>query len=161
VLCVRTLVKSKLGLAFKAIKGDPIWAASLGINLLKYRVINVTISCFLLGLLGGFYAHYFGFLTPDALSINITMQVVAMSLIGGSGTLWGGFVGSALVTILLEIVRIVFAQNITLSSGRFIIFGILIVIVVLFFREGIAGGIKRIMGALTKTRAHLTSSSNK
>jgi branched-chain amino acid transport system permease protein len=60
------MVNSKIGLSFKAIREDQLATETLGLSATKYKLINFTTACFFTGLIGAFYAHYIGILTPDA-----------------------------------------------------------------------------------------------
>ena len=97
--------KTKIGLAFRAIGQDVQAAASSGIYATKYKVINFTISCCLAGLLGGFYAHYIGILTPQVLHTKNTVEVMVISYIGGRGTIWGGLIAAIIIIPLMEYMK--------------------------------------------------------
>lgn len=124
-------IKSKIGLAWRAIKQDEVEASVIGVNVLKYKVINFAFSCFLAGLLGSFYAHYIGILTPDILGIAITVEVLTYVYVGGRGTLWGGVLASFMFVFLMELIR-------PLMVWRFVIYGALLVITLILFPNGIS-----------------------
>ena len=86
------VTRSNFGLAFKAIGQNLEAARTSGIHPALYRIFNFTLSCAFAGWLGGFYAHYYGILTPDLLSTNKTVEVLVIAYIGGRGSLWGGVV---------------------------------------------------------------------
>ena len=90
-ITLRLVTRSHYGLAFKAIGQNFEAARASGVNPTKYRVFNFTLSAFFAGWLGGFYAHYFGALTPQTLMhTSKTVEVLAIAYIGGRGSLWGG-----------------------------------------------------------------------
>lgn len=128
--------RTKLGLAFKALRGSETLALSCGINPLKYRVINFTISCFLAGLLGSFYAHYVKILTPSLLSTAKTIEILSIAYIGGRGSLWGSIPASFLIISLLEVLR-------PIEAFRFIIYGAMLILVMLLYPGGLAKLITR------------------
>lgn len=64
LLAMHLLVRSKVGLAFRAIREDQLATESLGLNATKYKLVNFTVACFLTGVMGSFYAHYIGILSP-------------------------------------------------------------------------------------------------
>ena len=82
-------IRSRLGLAFRAIGQNLQAARASGINPTRFLVINFTLSCAFAGWLGGFYAHYYGILTPDVMATSHTVEMLAVAYIGGRGTLWG------------------------------------------------------------------------
>jgi branched-chain amino acid transport system permease protein len=135
LVILRLIVNSKRGLAFKAIKNDELAASTIGINVVNNKVFNFAVSCFFAGLIGGFYAHYMGILTPDVLGLGLTVQVLVVSYVGGRGTIWGTLPGALLVTFLLEGLRPLWAY-------RFVIYGLLLIGVMIFYPEGLAKPLK-------------------
>ena len=135
LIILQLIVNSKLGLAWRAIQGDEGAARAAGINTTKYKVLNFTISCFFAGILGGFYAHYLGVLTPDVLGLPFTISILTVCYMGGRWTLWGPILGGFMLTFLMEALR----PLIVISVGlRFIIYGALLIIVMIFLPEGLA-----------------------
>lgn len=135
LIVLHMIVNTRLGLAWRAIKGDETAARIVGINTTRYKVLNLTISCLLAGIIGGFYGHYIGVLTPDVLGLPLTIQVLTMCYIGGRGTLWGSILGGFILTFMMEALR----PLIVISVGlRFIIYGALLVTVMIFIPEGLA-----------------------
>ena len=99
-----------MGLAFKAIGQNMEAARTSGINPVFYRIVNFTLSCTIAGLLGGFYAHYYGVLTPELLHTSKTVEVLAVAYIGGRGSLWGGAFIAFPFMIAMELIRSIFVQ---------------------------------------------------
>ncbi len=129
------LVRSKMGLAFKAIGQNMEAARTSGINPTFYRIINFTMSCTLAGWLGGFYAHYIGILTPDLMHTSKTVEVLAVAYIGGRGSLWGPGAIAIPFTVLMEQVRSAFSN---LAGLHLIIYGIILIIVMIYYSGGVA-----------------------
>lgn len=128
---LRAVVKSRVGLAFRALGQNLEVARASGINPRRYRLMNFTLSCFFAGLLGGFYAHSVGILTPDVMDTRHTVEVLALAYIGGRGTLWGGIVAAFLIIPLFEYLRPLF-------EIRFVIYGIMLVGIVILYPNGLA-----------------------
>ncbi len=124
--------KSKIGLAFRAIGQDVVAAASSGLFATRYKIINFTISCLLAGLIGGFYAHFVGVLTPQVLHTRNTVEIMAISYIGGRGTIWGAFVAALIMVPLMDYLK-------SLLELRLIFYGAAMIIVMIFFPKGLAG----------------------
>jgi len=124
-------VKSKIGLALKAIREDEVKASTMGVNTVLFKVLSVTISCFFAGVLGAFYSYYIGILTPDVLAISLTIEVLTINYVGGRGTLWGSIVAAFILQSILEILR-------PLVIVRLIMYGILLIVVILFLPKGLA-----------------------
>jgi branched-chain amino acid transport system permease protein len=126
------IVKSNMGLAFRAIGQNLLAARTSGINPTRYKVINWTIACATAGLLGGFYAHFIGILTPDLMHFRHTVEVLALAYIGGGGSLWGGLIASFLMTPVFQYLK-------PLMEIRLVIYGFLLVLVMLYYPQGLAG----------------------
>ena len=135
-ICCRLLVRGKMGLAFKAIGQNMEAARTSGINPVLYRLLNFVISCAMAGLLGGFYAHYFGILTPDVMHTSKTVEILAISYIGGRGCLWGGAAAAFPFLVLMESLRSTLSNY---PGINLIIYGVMLVLVMIYFPNGLAG----------------------
>lgn len=94
------------------------------------------IGAFIAGAAGAFYAHYLNVLTPTAvLGTAMMTQFVAMSLLGGLGTIVGPVVGSFSITIGLEVLR-------NANDYRMIVYALLIIVTIIFLRNGIWGSLR-------------------
>jgi len=136
-ITLRLVTNSHFGLAFKGIGQNFEAARASGINPTKYRVFNFTLSAFFAGWLGGFYAHYFGALTPQTLMhTSKTVEVLAIAYIGGRGSLWGGIAIAFLFVFFIEFLR----SNLTDLPGlHLVIYGILMILVMIYYPSGLAG----------------------
>jgi len=132
---LRWVVRSHMGLAFKAIGQNMEAARTSGINPTRYRIINFTISCAFAGWIGGFYAHYFGILTPDLMHTNKTVEVLAITYIGGRVSLWGGAATAFPFLIAMELTRSSLAN---LPGLNLIIYGVILVVVMIYYPGGAA-----------------------
>ena len=128
------LVHSKVGLAFKAIREDQLATESLGVNTTKYKILNFTIACFLTGVIGSFYAHYLGILspTPEEFGVPRTVEILTVAYVGGRGTLWGSLFAGFLLIGFQEYFR-------ELEAWRLVMFGALLIGVMIFAPKGLAG----------------------
>ena len=130
------IVKSNMGLAFRAIGQNLLAARTSGVNPTRYKVINWTIACAVAGLLGSFYAHFIGILTPDLMHFRHTVEVLALAYIGGRGSLWGGLIASFLMTPVFQYLK-------SLMEIRLILYGFLLVVVMMYYPQGLAGAFLR------------------
>lgn len=126
---------SKVGLAFKAIGQNMDAARTSGINPVFYRVFNFTMSCTLAGCLGGFYAHYYGILTPDMMHTSKTVEILVVAYIGGRGSLWGGAVIAFPFTFAMELVR---SSLSNLPGLNLLLYGILLILIMIYYPGGFA-----------------------
>src|SRR5215471_157798 len=131
--------KSRPGYYLMAIREDEETAASVGIDTASYKLGALLTSAFLTALGGALYGSAFQYIVPDsALSIEISVQVAIITMLGGAGTLLGPVVGAVLLLGASEIFKNRFQES------HLLIYGILIVVVVLFLPEGIVGGARHL-----------------
>jgi branched-chain amino acid transport system permease protein len=132
-LVCKWVVRSKMGLAFKAIGQNMDAARTSGIDPVYYRVFNFTMSCAIAGVLGGFYAHFYGILTPDMMHTSKTVEVLAVAYIGGRGSLWGGAVIAFPFIFLMEIVRSTLSH---LPGLNLVIYALVLILVMIYYPGG-------------------------
>lgn len=134
MLFMTWLVRSKYGLAFKAMREDPLATESLGLNVKRFKLMNFTIASGLTGIVAAFYAHYLGILSPtmEEFGVPRTVQILTITYVGGRGSLWGALFAAFLLIGFQEFFR-------DLEAWRFVIFGSLLIFVMLYARRGLAG----------------------
>lgn len=141
-LVIRWVVNSRIGLAIRAIGQNQDYARASGVDYVRYRLIAFTLSCGFAGLLGAYYGHFVGILTPDVMGTNQTVEVIALNIIGGRGSIWG-----PLLVGLLSIPTFEFLKS--LMEIRLIIYGSLLLLVIILYPTGLAGLIKSIHTKVT------------
>jgi branched-chain amino acid transport system permease protein len=125
------LVRSPAGLALRSLRDSQEAAESLGVHVTYYKLLAFVTSAFFAGIIGSFYAHYILILTPTSVfSVGTMVEIMAMALIGGLGTFLGPVMAAFGLTMGLEYLRF-------LGDYRFIAYGIILVVVVLFLPEGL------------------------
>ena len=125
------IFRSHIGLAFGAIRDSRDAAQSLGVNITYYKLLAFVTSAFFAGVAGSFYAHYLLILTPTSVfSIGLMIEMIAMAMVGGVSTFMGPVLGSFLLTLGLEYLRF-------MGEYRFITYGILLVVIILFMPQGL------------------------
>lgn len=139
--------ESTLGLQLRATRDDRYAAMAVGINMIKVRYLTFVLSAFLAGLGGGLWAHYITSFSPKSFYISETFLLISMLVIGGSGSVSGAIAGTAIVTIVRELLRQLenVLNNTGLLSMEFFglteIFLAIFMIIVLVWRPGgIVGG---------------------
>ena len=143
------LRRSRLGFRLQAMRDEPEAAASLGIAIARHKVLAFMISAAMMSVAGTFYAQYVLVLDPERLlSAEISIIVVLMTVLGGSGTLWGPALGAAILIPLSEYSRIWLGG--TGGTIDLIIYGLLIMAVCMWRPSGILSlfseGIRRRRG---------------
>lgn len=141
---LKWVTNSYSGLAFRAIGQNLDAARASGIDPTRYRVFNFTLACSLAGLLGVFYAHSVGILTPGIMQTKQTVEVLALAYIGGRGSIWGGLVAAFLVIPAFEYLK-------PLLEVRLILYGLFLIGTMIFYPDGLAGILKSLV-AFTRAR---------
>ncbi|MHB9002759.1 MAG: branched-chain amino acid ABC transporter permease [Coriobacteriia bacterium] len=138
--------ESSLGLRLRASRDDRWAAYAMGVNVVAVRYFTFVLSAFVAGVGGGFWAHYITSFSPKAFYIVEIFMLLTMLVIGGAGSISGAFVGTAVVTVLREVLRQV--EN-TISTGALntevyglteLTMAILLVTILIWRPDGIVGG---------------------
>ncbi len=128
------LSKSKYKYSMAVIASNEIVAKTFGINVPRTILKVFMISSFFPGFIGAYYVHYIAYVNPHiGFDTAITLAVLAMTIFGGMGTNFGPVIGAAILKIAEEILRISFAY------GHMIVYGIILIVVILFFPKGLMG----------------------
>ena len=125
-------MRGAFGRALQAIRADPMAAAALGVRVGHYRMAAFCISAALGSISGSLYAFYFHFLSPEMVGTQVSLQMLAMLVVGGEGTLFGPLFGVAILTLLPTVFQPL-AQFKTLGAG------LLLVLFSLYLPGGIFG----------------------
>ena len=141
------LISSSYGRALKAIREDEIAAESMGISLLRHKMLSFMLSAFLAGVGGGLYASYIGTIGPDVFQVSRTYDILMIVVMGGMGSISGSVIAAFIVTIGQEWLRVLdgplpflpFWPENGVSGMRMVVFSILLLVVILFFRNGLFG----------------------
>lgn len=132
------IVRSNMGLKFRAIRDDELLASIMGINTMLYKVLAFAIASFFAGLAGGFSAHFLTVISPESAHISVTAISVAMARIGGTGTLLGPAIAAFGLMIAPELLRDISPYF------RILLVGILLVAIMKIAPEGILPRLSRI-----------------
>lgn len=142
------LVNSTYGRAFKAIRDDEVAAEAMGINLAKHKMISFVTSCFFAGVAGAAMAMVLSIAQASNFKSAMTYEILLMVVLGGIGSISGSIIGSFLFVAASEwLLRGldagkwlgISAPGVFKNGFRLVVFSIIIMVVVLFFREGIMG----------------------
>ncbi len=142
------LISSSYGRAFKAIREDEIAAEAMGVNLFKHKEMSFVISSFFTAIAGGLLAMFMRSIEAKTFSIQLTYDILLIIVIGGIGSVTGSVLGAFLVTASKEWWLRFFDQPLVIGGWevplfrtgfRMVIFSILLMVVVLFYRRGIMG----------------------
>ena len=142
------LVNSTYGRSFKAIRDDEIAAEAMGINLAKHKMISFVTSSFFAGVAGATMAMVLGIAQASNFKSAMTYEILLMVVLGGIGSITGSVIGSVLFVAASEwwlrgldsgVFLGINAPGIFRNGFRLVVFSVIIMVVVLFFRKGIMG----------------------
>ncbi len=148
IIIIASLINSSYGRALKSIREDEIAAESMGINLFKHKTIAFVTGAFFAGVGGGLLGNLMGTIDPNMFKFVFTFNILLIVVIGGMGSITGTVIAAFIVTIGGELLRFLDMEKVynfgfVSFSGipglRMVIFSILLMIIVLFFRNGIMG----------------------
>lgn len=146
----RNLVRSRTGRAFAAIRDRDIAAAVIGVDLTRYKMIAFAVSSFYAGVAGALMYVITGNFVPESFDLLMSVQFIAMILIGGVATISGSIMGALFITLLPRITRELPAVlpfisgdassgGITVFQVEAILYGLLIIIFLIFEPRGLFG----------------------
>ena len=128
----RNLVRGYIGRAFIALRESEVAAETIGVNLAKYKTIAFAISAFYTGVAGGLFAYLITFLSPDAFTLELSVDFIAMIVIGGLGSITGSIIGAVILTGMQQILA-------GLQDLQVFIFGLSLIVFMIFMPRGIIG----------------------
>jgi branched-chain amino acid transport system permease protein len=142
------LMRSRVGRAFIAIRDQDIAAEIIGINIFRYKLLAFAISSFYAGVTGVLYTYYLGIANYEQFQIGVSIDYLAMIIIGGLGSVLGSIFGAAFVTLLPIVIRytmeafsgVFFSQATMLNlipALRLTVFGFLIILFLVVEPEGL------------------------
>ena len=137
------LTRSRMGRALRAIEGDELAARASGIDVRRTKITAFVLGSTLAGLAGGLYAHYVGFISPGTFGFMLSIELVVMVIVGGSGSLIGPILGAGLFTVLPEYLR-------AYRDYDVVLFGTVLIAVLMFMPSGLAGALHRGGAALSR-----------
>ena len=155
VVIIYAIMKSKIGLAFRAINENESEARMIGINTARYKLLAFVISTFFAGLAGGLYAHFLRYINITVFVPENSFLPLMMAVIGGLGTIEGPIIGSIIIVFiesflpkidkfLQALLGTVFVQVSNVGPPlRFLGLGLFLVIIVIFLPKGISSLIRR------------------
>lgn len=144
--CMRRLTQSEFGLSLQALRDDEPGAQSIGINTAKYKLAVFTVSAFFAGLSGALFAHFVRLVSPENMALHWTFDTLTMVMVGGLGTIAGPIMGAVALTFLSEWLR--YLENILKMDVRLVMYGFLLIVTILFMREGLLGAFRGVVDRL-------------
>jgi branched-chain amino acid transport system permease protein len=131
--------RSPFGRTLQSIRDDEIAATSLGKHSLSFKARSVAITSGCAAIAGGLYATYVTFIDPNSFTTEESMLLLSMVVIGGTGNIRGPIVGAIILIVLPEMLRFLYVPDAIAANLRLIIYGLLLVIIMRYRPQGIAG----------------------
>lgn len=155
ILAARNLMKTRVGRAFIAIRDSDIAAETMGVNLVYYKTLAFAVSAFYAGVAGGLFAFLLGFINPSTFNFILSIYFLAFVIVGGLGSIFGSIMGGIVMTwLMLTLDKIqelphIGTALVSFSKGWMsltglpnvssIVFGLIIVLIVVFEPLGLYG----------------------
>ena len=142
----KNLFRTRVGRAFIAIRDRDVAAGVMGVSLYHYKLLAFVLSSFYAGLAGGLMAHHSRILFPDAFTLLVAIDYLAMIIIGGLGSILGAIFGAVFMTLLPEVLKLG-ATSLTgvypnafgvIASTRDIVFGLAVILFLMYEPQGLA-----------------------
>ena len=127
------LSRSRIGRALRAINDSEVAARVMGVNVRILKVQIFTVSAVISAVAGSLYAHIMTFIAPSSFGFNFSVELLTMIVIGGLGSIYGSFLGAAILTMLPEFLRV-------FRDFDIIIYGLMLILITMFMPGGLIGG---------------------
>jgi len=142
------LIRTRFGRAFIAIRDNDRAAEGMGIPIFRYKLLSFWISSFYAGFAGALWAHYMGSITAEPFTLGLSVEYIAMVIIGGLGSIAGSIYGAVFITFLNEALRFmtdwlmntgaISSSGLNMAPLREFVFGLAIVLFILLEPRGLA-----------------------
>ncbi len=136
---VKRLVDSPFGLILKGVREDEIFTKAAGKNVTKYKIWVFVIGGALASIAGALYASYISYIDPTSFTINESIFMISIVIIGGMASLRGSVLGAVVLVILPEALRFIGLPNAVAANLRQIFYGALLVLFMMFRPRGFIG----------------------
>lgn len=131
------LLRSKIGRGLIAMRDSEYAAQAMGISLFKYKLIAFSLSAFYAGIAGGLYMHLIRFVEPNQWGIELSLNLLAMVVIGGLASIVGSILGAAFITIIPEILKEIPIIG-EVRNLSMILTGVALILVIMFMPHGLS-----------------------
>jgi branched-chain amino acid transport system permease protein len=147
----KAMNNTRLYKAMKAIGEDEDAAAAIGINVIKYKLVIISISAFFTALGGTIYGQYITYLNPHNLSgVSVSLNICFYAILGGMFNMMGPIIGAGLIVFMEEIFRGLFGAH--FIGGSEILYGIAIITLIIFLPKGLFGTLADQISNIKKRR---------
>ena len=124
VLAAKSLIASRHGRSIISVREDEIAAEASGVNTNRYKILAFIFSAFFAGVAGALYAHYIRFLQPSVFTLDKSIEILVMVVLGGMGSIRGSIISATVLTVLPELLR-------SFSDYRMLMYSIVLIVMML------------------------------
>lgn len=143
--------KSRIGLTFHAIHWQDKLSESVGVDAFRYRMLAFVIAAFFAGLAGALYAHYLSTVNPNQFDVNTMVYVLIWTIVGGTSRWYGPILGVVALTIIDEVIL----RAIGADQVRPLLYGVVLILAILFLPNGLESLVMRASDALRRYRGEV------
>lgn len=136
---LKKLTGSSFGRTLRALSEDEIFTQSLGKNVYLSKIIAFTVSAMLASISGVLYAHYISYIDPTSFTVDESIFILSIVIIGGMRNLWGGAIAATFLVFLPELLRFVGLPNSIAANMRQIIYGGILIFMMFRYSKGFIG----------------------
>ena len=131
------LAASPFARALRAMREDEAAVHAVGKNVVAMKLTVFAVSAALAAVAGGLYAHYISYVSAETFTLDVTIYILAMVILGGTGNLWGSVLGAALLTALPELLKFVTLPPDIADKSRQIVYGLALIVILLLRPQGL------------------------
>ena len=143
VAAVSRIVRSPIGRTLMAVRESEALASAVGVDVMAAKRMAFTLSAAIAGLAGGLFAGFIGFLGPESANVEMTFNTLLYVMVGGVGSLTGPIAGTFIVYGLSQVLAV-------LQQYQMVIFGVALVLLILFMPTGLAGVWRSSVGSVVQ-----------
>lgn len=151
------IVHSRIGRSLRAIHDSETAAECLGVDTFRLKLQLFVLSAAYAALAGSLYAHFVRFFSPAAFGFKVSIEFAIMAALGGMASIYGGVLGVAAVTLLVELLRalvpLLLPAAHAVAAVETAAFGLILVVVFIFLPDGLAGGISELRNRMAARRS--------
>jgi branched-chain amino acid transport system permease protein len=132
IVVARRIATSTHGRALFAIRDDEVAAEALGVDTTAYKVLAFVLGAFFAGVAGGLFAHFLSYLNPSSFTFLKSIEVIAMVVLGGMGSISGSVLAAIVLTLLPEVLR-------SVKELRMVIYSLMLIVLMITRPQGLLG----------------------
>jgi branched-chain amino acid transport system permease protein len=146
MLLAINLTQSRIGRALRAIHDSEVAARVMGVNARILKVQIFTVSAVISAFAGSLYAHVVTFIAPASFGFHFSVELLTMVVVGGLGSIYGSFLGAAILTMLPEFLRV-------FQDLDIIVYGLMLILMTMFMPGGLVSGIQMVTQYIAARKA--------